>query len=458
MAATYNESVELCTLSCLFKDGSLYPTVEDVLSKKSFGWIPFGTVYQGIKDVVSNDLYPDVTTVATELDRRGLLDTVYIMSNNKRGREALEFIASMDVNVDNLESYSFQVSELYATRQLRDLKELIGQEIDSGKRPIEILSDIDLQTGKISAFIGSKSKNTTSARDAIRDSVDQFEDAVAGKDRYISTHLRFWDDYVNGLFPGRLYMIAANSNDGKTSLAINIANSVAIEQKIKTLYITMESGATEIINKFVQLDTGVSSLRIEKGKLSDSEMKLYGESANKIKEVGDCLIFDDSSELPLALLRTKIRKAVANGVKLVIIDQLEQILISGGGESQAEHIKFNYISYRIKAYAREMDVPIVLVHQTNKGADSGQNRGKDVDVQIGDINQGGQKACDAIAIIRHKKEGQEIISSFIHWVKNRQGPKKKVPVIFEGKRIKFKDMPEVIPSFVQGEIQSYVQL
>lgn len=456
MAATFNENIELCTLACLFKDGSLYSQVEDMLSKKSFGWHSFGIVFQGIKDVVGNDLYPDVTTVATELDRKGELEKVTIMSNGKRGREALDFIASIDVNVDNFESYAFQVNELHATRQLRDLKELIAQEIDSGKRPIEILYDIDMQTGKISAYIGSKSKNVVEAKDAALESVRQFEDAANGKSKYIPTNLKAWDDFTNGVYPSRLYMVIAASNDGKTSLAINVADSVGIEQKIKTLFITMESSATEITNKLVQLNTGISSLKIERGKLSNEEVDSYSRAVRRISE--SQLVFDDSSELPLALLRTKIRKAVAGGVKLVIIDQLEQIMIGGAGDSQSEHIKFNYISYRLKAYAREMDVPIIVMHQMNKAADSGQNRGKDVDPQIQDVNQGGQKACDAIVAIRHKKQDQIVVSSYLHWIKNRQGAKGKREVLFDGKKIKFSDMKQGQPEFIQQEITADARL
>jgi replicative DNA helicase len=437
MTVAFNEGIETSVLSCIFKDGSLYSIVEDILERNMFGHPPFGIVYQSICDIVSNDLYPDSITICADLDRKGILDRIYVPSKGLRGREAIDFIAKMEVNKENIESYAYQVSEMFANTQLVELAKDIEEGVKNGKRPIEILSHMDLQAGKISAHVGGQSKNIRSAKDVAEKSVEQFEEAMGGKDLYIPTKIKAWDDFTGGLYPGRTYMVAAMSNDGKSTLVLDIAKNVCVEDKVKTFLLSFESSAEELNNKFVQILTGIHSQNIEKGKLLPSDVEPFKSAIKMISS--SPLIYDDSSELSIAMLRTKVRKAVAEGAKLIIIDQLEQLFISNN-DNQAEHIKLNYMSYRIKAIARENSVPIIIVHQTNKSAESGQNRGKNVDSQLGDINQGGQKACDAILIIRHQKENQEIIKSFFDWVKNRQSQKGRRQVKFIGSRLLFRDL------------------
>ena len=447
MAQTYNENIELQTLACLFKDGSLYPIVEDILERKAFGWKPFGIVYQSIKDVVDSDLYPDTETVSTDLDRKGLLNAISIASNGLKGKDALDFMRHLEVNVEQIESYAYQVQELHANRQLVSLAEEILKSVESGNRPIETLSNIDLKTGKISAFVGAQSKNTRSSKDVAQSSVDQFEDASNGKSRYISTGLSAWDDFTNGLFPQRLYMVAARTNEGKSALVQNLINNIAIENGIMIKLFSLEMSAEEIHNRLVQIRTGISPLRIETGKLKDAEIEPYKEATRIISNAP--IIYDDSSELSLALLRTKIRKAKAAGVRVVFIDQLEQLTISGAGDSQPEYIKINYISYRLKAFSREMDIPVVVVHQMNRSGENNQNTDKDADPTLSQIAQAGEKACDAILLIKNNKNG----ASF-YWGKNRQGRKGKREINWNGERILFSDIPGTteFPEFIQEEL------
>jgi replicative DNA helicase len=329
---------------------------------------------------------------------------------------------------------------MYADRKLIALADDIKRWIESRDRltPSEILAKVDFETGKIATFTGAKSNALKNARDVAKESYEQFEKTANGENVYIPSGIDAIDDFTNGFFRGRLYMFSAASNDGKSSLALDIVNNLAVDNGRKVFLLTLESSAQEIHNKLIQIRTGIPSLRIEKASIRDEEQEKFRKA---YKDISDApIIYDDSSELILPILRTKIRKAVADGAELVIIDQLEQLLIGGGGDTQAEHIRINYIAYRVKAYAREMNVPIILIHQMNRSADSGQNRGKFVDVTLADLAQAGEKPCDAVLMIRHKKMNQKIIESYFIWVKNRQGKKGQRQVEFVGERLLFKDI------------------
>lgn len=453
MSQTYNETIELSSLSCLLKNGSLYPVIEDTLHKSTYGHPAFGIIFQSIKELYSNDILPDPITVYVDLEKKGLIDGINIPSNNLKGKEAIKFIANMDVNPDNIESYANQIQQTYGTRKLLSIFEDNKQLLLEGKAIIDVLARLDLDTGKIATMIGAQSRNMKNISDVAVEAGKNLLSAVEGKHLYISTGLAAWDDYTNGLFPERVYVVSARSNDGKSTVVQNILYNICVERNIRGCLITLESNATDVYNKLVQRITGISSLRIEKGQLTEKELEQYEKAAEILK--GSQIVFDDSPELILPILRTKIRKAVSEGARFIIIDQLEQILLGGGGDNQSESTKLNFISYRIKAFAREMKVPIILVHQMNRASESGQNRGKDVDPILSDLAQAGEKAADAVLMIKHKKNGQIIVESYFHWTKNRQGQKGKRKVDFNGAKVLFSDIAgttEFPPDLVQGEL------
>lgn len=450
MATTYNENIEASVLACLIKNATNYAIIEDLLDKQSFGLPAFSQIFSAIKFCVESDIYPDYIVIETELDRRGVLDSITIPSNGLRGKEAIRYLKALDVDENHLESYAIQVSEMKAARQLTTLSDKVKMMVDEGKRPYDILSEIDTETGKIGAFIGVQSKNNRTSKEVALSNVQQLEDTLGGKSRYISTGLKSWDSFTGGLFPSRVYMVAARSNEGKTSLSLNIALHVAGEEGKSVKIFTFESSAEEVQNKMIQIKTGISAIRIEKGELSPEEIGVYKKALEEISRLP--ISYDDSSELTLPLLRTKIRKAVADGAELIIIDQLEQVLIGGNGDSQPEYIKINYIAYRIKAFAREMDTRIILIHQLNRKGEGSENRNKIVDPVLSDLAQAGEKAPDVVMMIRTSYEPA------LFCVKNRQGPKGKQSINWEGYKMKFSDFDykNTKPEFVQSELQEDV--
>lgn len=415
----------------------MYPVVEDAVSKKSFFYPSFGELYQVIRELYLNDIFPSKVSLLVELERRGILNGILITHKGLRGKDAIDYLEAIDVDPDQIESYAFQVQEFFASRELERVLQEELKMLEKGDRVINILAHNDLQTGKIGTYTGAKSQNIQSAKEVRDKALQQLKETADGAERYIPVGIKAWDDYTNGLFGGRMYIVAASSNDGKSSLVQNIVYNVSVIKNIKTCLISLESSSVEVYNKIIQRMTGISILKIEKGVMSDKELDLYEQASERIGNAP--IIFDDSPELILPLLRSKIRKAKADGARAIIIDQLEQVLIGGGGDTQPEYIRLNYIAYRIKAFAREMDIPIVLVHQMNRSADSGTNRGKNINPQIQDLAQAGEKPADAVLMIRHERVNQTVVSTFFHWVKNRQGKKGMEEVEFIGERVLFRD-------------------
>lgn len=470
MPANYNENIELSELSCLLRDGSLFSTVEDILPEKGcFGWMPFGIVFDTIKELVGNDYYPDVSTVAASLDRKGILNAISIPSFPElRGMDALNFIRDFDADVSKVENYAYIIQEFYATRQITALLYDLKKKVDSGIRPVEILSKLDFESGKIATFIGAKALNVRESEDVVSSAIKVFSEAANGRSKYIPVGIDGWDDFVGGLYPGRTYMIVAYSNDGKSALGQNILMNISVngvkikddagnEEIIKEAgaLFTLEMSSEEVVWRFVQIETGISPMRIEKAQIFENEKEPFKTAMDKISKAK--ILYDDSSEITLPLLRTRIRKAVAAGAKYIIIDQMEQLMVGSGGDNQAEHIRLNFISYRLKAFAKEMQVPIIIIHQKNRTNENDDTKKTHpTDVKLSQVSQAGEKACDAVLMITHKKEGQVPVETYFNWAKHRQGAKGYRQMKFEGSRIRFVDLPKeqwnkTEPDFVKTE-------
>jgi len=447
MTNFYSEKIELAPIACLIKQPNLYSVVKDSLKPKSFVWHSFITLFELIQRLNKNDIIADKSTIIAELERTEELSKMQLPSLKLSGRDVIDYLyETEEVIVDNIDSYAQMVQNMYATRQLDLSLERARRKLEDTSEspsPINVLAQLDIDTGKIATLIGAKSRNMIVAKDVAKKVIEEFKEASEGRHLYISTRLDAWDDFTNGLFNGRLYVVAAVSNDGKSSLVQNILYNISVASEenknpVKGCLISLESSATEVFRKLIQRITGISSLDIEAGNVPKDKLD---DMKNAVKQIGESeIVFDESSELILPVLRTKIRKAVQDGAKYVVIDQLEQIAIGGAADSQPDYLKLNAISYRIKAFAREENIPIILVHQMNRSIDSGQNRGKNLDPQIQDLAQAGEKAADAVMMIRHKKVKGVIVESTFWWVKNRQGKKGFRRVDFNGEFVRFKDI------------------
>jgi len=433
------ENLEATTISCLLQDGSLFEQAEDTLTSKDYKQPSLRLIFESIRDLALSEVYPDPISVKLDLEKKGYINSLSLKVEPENeqpktvtGKAVIDELLTFPAAPTNFETYAYQLREVTVSRELDGILNNSIRDLHQGVKPENVLSTLDVKTGNVSTILGIASKNIQTGQQVALGSIAAYRKVKDGEDPYIETGLYAWDSVTYGLYPSRVYMVAAASGEGKSTLALSILNNITIndslhpelnEKKIKGYYLTMESDSNEIGNKIAQMKTGISSMRIEKGKLSDDEEKAFITAMNDIAE--SPLLLDDSTEVTLAVLRSKLRKAVAAGARFAIIDQLDQVL-AGVGADKRDYRVINFIVYRIKAYARELHIPIILIHQMNRSANSGKNRGKDVEVNNADLAEAGEKAVDAVCFVRQPQGS----SPYLNWTKHRQGEKKKVRLKF----------------------------
>lgn len=470
MSSTYSEDIEARFLSSLIQDPSLHGVIEDLVTPEALYWPPFRMVFEEMGALIKQDIPPTYSGVVAQLDKVGRLNAISVMSNGKKGKDALTWLQTLEENPLRVEAYALQLQGFKASRDLAELGNRVLESVKDGIDPSEILANLDISSGKISLNLGTSSKNIRELGDAAHKAFETLKDVAKGKLKFIKSGLEAWDGFVKGFFPGRLYLVAAFQNDGKSAFATNLAYRIGLSKNIaerkKVFFLTMEMSAEEIANRLVQMITGVSVLKIESGELSKDEAIKVKEAYEFLESAKDWIIIDDSPEITIPVLKYKIRRAKQLGAELVIIDQLDQIIINAFEAGTKEYTKVNWATYRIKAAAREFNIPIVLVHQLNRGND-GQESKKQArpvyEIDATALSQAGERAPDVVVIIRHQRDMQKIIKSYFVFVKHRQGVRGVSRVDFDGEHISFNDSisqaydedDDDLPQWARQDLEDY---
>lgn len=451
----YIEKLEEQLLSCFLKEGNSFEEVRDMIDSiggvKMFWWKPYGMLYKAmceISDNSDNNSYIEPRTVINHINLRNLNDVI-ISNGFNNAQETIYYLNGLDVDPKNVNMYFLQFAEAFANRELSGLSDWIKEAIAKGKTPSEIQAEIDLRNSRIQGIESLKNSTMVELKTVMEEFRKDFKDAKNGKTIYTPTYLQSVNDRIGGAAPNRLVMVAAYSNDGKSALLSDVAFDWAVMKNVKVGYITLEMSRKEIFNRFIQIVTGIDSIRIEQAKVTEKEEAQIIKSLDVIAPAETNIIIDDSSEINIAQLRQKIREMKAKGCKIVIIDQLSNISVPPQMMGKPEHIQYTWLTYRFKAFAKENDIAIWFAHQTNRGGDDKK------EVSLSRVDQGGEKACDVVIIITHEKDQNgNIVKSWLNFPKNRQGKKGRSEIIFDGQHVLFKDSPESIPDQLKTNEQT----
>jgi len=169
-----------------------------------------------------------------------------------------------------------------------------------------------------------------------------------------------------GLQPSDLILIAARPSMGKTAFVLNIAEYVAVRNKITTAIFSLEMSKNQLVNRILSMNSKVDSQAIRSGELNDEDWAKLMESARTVGESG--LIIDDTPGISITELRSKCRKfKLEHNLGLIIIDYLQ--LMSGGKKSESRQQEISEISRSLKALAREVNCPVIALSQLSRAVE-----------------------------------------------------------------------------------------
>lgn len=182
----------------------------------------------------------------------------------------------------------------------------------------------------------------------------------------LKTGFRDLDYLLKGLMPGTLTIIAARPSMGKTAFALNIASNIGINNQKRVLFVSAEQTSTQITTRLLSSRCRIDNNKMKLGQLSDDDWKNLSSEAVKISNSG--LVIDDKTAPKVTEIRSKARKVKAD---LVIIDHLTELWRERKKDDRIEHEQ----NIRdIKRMAKDLNIPIILLQQLNRGCEARKDR------------------------------------------------------------------------------------
>ncbi len=209
--------------------------------------------------------------------------------------------------------------------------------------------------------------------------------------RGLSTGLDDLDSITNGLQNSDLILLAARPGVGKTSLAMNIVNNVAIKSKKNCAIFSLEMPKTQIAQRSMCSIGGVSMEKALKGQLSVDEWTALVKASKKLSEAN--IFIDDSSiNDPNDILSKCRRLKREKGLDLVMIDYLQLMRADKNSSFDNKVLEVGEITRSLKIAARELDVPIILLSQLSRAVESRKGDHRPV---LSDLRDSGSIEQDA---------------------------------------------------------------
>ena len=311
--------------------------------------------------------------------------------------------------------------------------------------------------------IGTSSEQTMEWSQAIKKSFDYLNEMFETDGKRLeglSTGLTHLDEKIRGLKAGEMIVIAARPSVGKTSLAMNIAESVALGRDLNNVPVKTDGGKRHPVMIF-SLEMPVEALtkRMIAGRAHINTWRLNRALCVKAErqmltsnlfvaydELKDAPIYvDDSAGLDIMDLRARARRAKkAHGIELIVIDYL-QLCKCNEKAKQSRVIEVSEISQQIKAMAKELKIPVIVLSQLSRANE--QRGDKQERPKLSDLRDSGaiEQDADVVFLLRRPsrtpsdKESDDKTLAIIDVAKNRNGEIGEVRVNFFSEYVRFGD-------------------
>jgi replicative DNA helicase len=402
-----------------------------------------------------------------EMSRAGALIDPLTLCDRLRALERLEAIggaAMIQSLIDGTPTSAHAEYYIDILRQKHLLRKVITAARDAERRCFDEAVSADIILGEVEQkFLGIAGNNTgtgLSWPQAIGNTMAHIEKlfllgsgAVAG----LPTGFIDLDKKLKGLRGGEMIVLAARPSMGKTSLAMNIAECVALGQDIDKKPMKGDHGHPHPVAVFsLEMSTealamrmlcglaNVSGFLINQGMASSKESHAkLAEAASKLAKAP--IYVDDAGGLDVMDMRARARRLKKRfKIELIIIDYL-QLCNCREFAKQGRQIETSQISGQIKAMAKELNVPVLVLSQLSRAPE--QRGDKSNKPKLSDLRDSGaiEQDADVVLLLRRPckapgdPEGEDLRLAIIDVAKHRNGPTGEVRLNFNDAITRFSD-------------------
>src|SRR5438132_5068593 len=181
----------------------------------------------------------------------------------------------------------------------------------------------------------------------------------------ISTGFVEFDRMTSGMHGAEMIVVAGRPSMGKTAFAMNVAEHVAINEKLPVGVFSLEMSSQQLVQRLLCSRARVNLQKVRDGFLSERDFPSLTAAASKLAEAK--IFIDDSASLEILELRAKARRLKAQqDVQLVVIDYLQLLRSATRRAKENRQLEISEISAGLKALAKELNIPVIVVAQLNR--------------------------------------------------------------------------------------------
>ena len=354
-------------------------------------------VFEILTEMYDSKQAIDLITVQQRLKDKNQLEAVGGMTYISALPDAVPSAA-------NLEYYVEIVREKYVLRKMiQACTGVVARVFEHEGKVDELLDEVERDILQIS----EDRIETTSMlmKDLVHRAINTIEDyhQRQGMLTGVGTGFVDFDKMTSGMHGGEMIVIAARPSMGKTSLVMNIVEHVVLEEKLPVGVFSLEMTAESLVLRMLCSRARVNMRNIRDGFLAERDFPKLTGAAGKLANAP--LYIDDTAGLSILQLRAKARRMHQQyGVKLIVIDYL-QLLNASGTRIENRQQEVAQISNGVKALAKELKVPVIVLSQLNRELEKDKSRKP----RLSDLRESGaiEQDADLIALLYKPDEGKE---------------------------------------------------
>ncbi len=429
-----NESEMAVLGSIMLRTDSLNEII-DMISVESFYSQRHKIIYENILKLFSEGKPIDLVSLSERITTQGKIDSV-------GGRSYLAEVIESVPSSANIKHYAEIVRTKYLLRCLIEASEKVSLMGYNEAEPIEnILDSAEKEIFNITNR--GDNRSLVEIKNTLGNAWERIENLHKNKDqlRGVPTGFKSLDNILAGLQKSDLIILAARPSVGKTSLALDIARHVGVNEKIPVVIFSLEMSSQQLIDRMLAAQSNVNAWKLRTGNLSNEED--FASIRDSLAVLSDAPIFvDDKPANNIISIRSTARKLKSEkNLGLIVIDYLQLMVPTASRSSDNMVQQVTEISRSLKALAREIDVPVLALSQLSRAVE--QRGGKP---RLSDLRDSGsiEQDADVVAFIhredRYKEESDKNNLAEILIEKHRNGPTGHIQLYFDQERTTFRDV------------------
>jgi replicative DNA helicase len=264
----------------------------------------------------------------------------------------------------------------------------------------------------------------------------------------VSTGYTELDKLLSGLQPSELLILAARPSQGKTALALNLAENISIRAGSQVAFFSLEMSKESLLQRLVASVAQIDAHKFRTGHLSREDWRRMTESLGTISSAP--LWIDDAGSTTVLEIGAKARRLKREkGLSMLVVDYMQ--LITGRGRFNNRQEEVASISRGLKGLAKELQIPVLVLSQLTRAPER-EDRGP----QLSDLRESGAIEQDAdVVMFIHRPHWSKMDASpderdqaEIHVAKQRNGPTDKVRFVFRSRLTRFEEAaPDAFSQF-----------